>query len=108
MLDAAEGLSQAELTKACEHAAKNAILARRTQVKTAEVVASMATLLVALAKAGGHILLAGDASLRVLALAERVECHGVLWVVDALRTLTSVAVPRIMTGPAMEICNGKI
>ncbi len=41
VLDAAEGLSQAELTKACEHAAKNAILARRTQVKTAEVVAAL-------------------------------------------------------------------
>lgn len=38
----------------------------------------------ALAKAGGHILLAGDASLRQLAKAERVECHGVLWVFDAL------------------------
>ena len=41
VLDAAEGLSQAELTKACEHAAKNAILARRTLVKTAEVVAAL-------------------------------------------------------------------
>ncbi len=41
VLDAAEGLSHAELTKACEHAAKNAILARRTQVNTAEVVAAL-------------------------------------------------------------------
>ena len=37
----------------------------------------------ALAKTGGHILLAGDASLRQLAAAEHVECHGVLWVLDA-------------------------
>jgi len=41
VLDAAEGLSQAELTKACEHAAKNAILARRMSVNTAEVVAAL-------------------------------------------------------------------
>lgn len=38
----------------------------------------------ALAKTGGHILLAGDASLRVMAEVEHVECHGVLWVIDAL------------------------
>ena len=38
----------------------------------------------ALAKIGGRILLAGDASLRQLAEAERVECHGVLWVLDVL------------------------
>ena len=41
VLDAAEGLSHAELTKACEHAAKNAIMARRMQVKTAEVVEAL-------------------------------------------------------------------
>ena len=38
----------------------------------------------ALAKTGGLILLAGDASLRHLAERENVECHGVLWVLDAL------------------------
>ena len=38
----------------------------------------------ALAQTGGHILLAGDASLRQLAGAGRVECHGVLWILDAL------------------------
>lgn len=38
----------------------------------------------ALAKIGGHILLAGDASLRTQAEIEDVECHGVLWIVDAL------------------------
>ena len=38
----------------------------------------------ALAKSGSHVLLAGDASLRALAETEAVECHGVLWVLDAL------------------------
>ena len=38
----------------------------------------------ALAKSGSHVLLAGDASLRVQAELESVECHGVLWVLDAL------------------------
>jgi hypothetical protein len=38
----------------------------------------------ALAKSGKHILLAGDASLRVLADAEEVTCHGVLWVFDIM------------------------
>jgi hypothetical protein len=36
----------------------------------------------ALAKTGGHTLLAGDASLRAMAGTEGVECHGVLWVLD--------------------------
>jgi predicted nucleic acid-binding protein len=38
----------------------------------------------ALAKVGGHVLLAGDASLRALAEREGVESHGVLWVLDQL------------------------
>lgn len=38
----------------------------------------------ALAKTGGHTLLAGDASLRAMADAENVECHGVLWVFDEI------------------------
>lgn len=38
VLDAAEGLSQAELTKAYEHVAKNAIMARRMSVTSAELV----------------------------------------------------------------------
>jgi hypothetical protein len=37
-----------------------------------------------LAKTGGHVLLAGDACLREQADVEGVECHGVLWVFDAL------------------------
>lgn len=36
----------------------------------------------ALAKTEGHVLLAGDATLRDLAEAEKVEVHGVLWVLD--------------------------
>ena len=38
----------------------------------------------ALAKCGGHTLLAGDASLRAMAATEDVECHGVLWVLDEI------------------------
>jgi hypothetical protein len=37
-----------------------------------------------LAKTGGHGLLAGDACLREQADVEGVECHGVLWLFDAL------------------------
>ena len=47
----------------------------------------------ALAKTGGHVLLAGDQSLRSLADDEKVECHGVLWVLDELerhKVLTAV------------------
>lgn len=36
----------------------------------------------ALAKTGGHTLLAGDGHLRAQAEVEQVECHGVLWVFD--------------------------
>ena len=38
----------------------------------------------AVAKTGGHTLLAGDGNLRTLALEEGVQCHGVLWVFDRL------------------------
>ncbi len=38
VLDAAEGLSHADLTRACEQAAKNAILAHRKRVETSELV----------------------------------------------------------------------
>ncbi len=37
VLNIAEGLSHAELARACEHAAKNVILARRTTLSTAEL-----------------------------------------------------------------------
>jgi hypothetical protein len=45
----------------------------------------------ALAKTGGHTPLAGDGSLRAQAEAENVECHGVLWVFDALHAHGVVA-----------------
>lgn len=51
----------------------------------------------ALAKMGGHILLAGDASLRALAGEEEVECHGVLWVLDALEQHTIVDSPTLLS-----------
>jgi SpoVK/Ycf46/Vps4 family AAA+-type ATPase len=41
VLSAAKGLSQAELVRACEHAAKDAILARRTSVDDSELVAAL-------------------------------------------------------------------
>ena len=41
VLDAAEGLSQAELTKACEHVAKNAIMARRMSVTSTELASAL-------------------------------------------------------------------
>lgn len=41
VLSAAAGLSHAELARACEHAAKDAILARRTTVETSDLVAAL-------------------------------------------------------------------
>jgi AAA+ superfamily predicted ATPase len=41
VLSAAKGLSHAELARACEHAAKDAILARRTTVETSELIAAL-------------------------------------------------------------------
>ncbi len=41
-------------------------------------------LALALAKIGGYTLLAGDAALRAMAEAEKVDCHGVLWILDKL------------------------
>ena len=38
----------------------------------------------ALAKIGGHLLLAGDSSLRTLAESEGVQVHGALWVLDEI------------------------
>lgn len=37
-----------------------------------------------LAKKQGHVLLSGDKELRGLAGREKVECHGVLWVLDRM------------------------
>lgn len=41
VLDAAAGLSHAELTRACEQVAKNALLARRTDVAAVKLVAAI-------------------------------------------------------------------
>lgn len=41
VLNAAEGLSHADLARACEHAAKNAIMARRTKLSTSEIVSAL-------------------------------------------------------------------
>ena len=41
-------------------------------------------LALALAKLGGYTLLAGDAALRAMAESEKVDCHGVLWVLDRI------------------------
>ena len=57
----------------------------------------------ALAKTENHILLAGDASLRVLAEIEEVEVHGVFWVFDRLEqagVLTQVELLKALTGVA--------
>ena len=40
-LDAAKGLSHSDLTRACEHAAKNAILQHHTRIDTAELVEAL-------------------------------------------------------------------
>jgi ATP-dependent 26S proteasome regulatory subunit len=41
VLDVAEGMSHSDLTRACEHAAKNAILQHRTSIETRELVEAM-------------------------------------------------------------------
>jgi SpoVK/Ycf46/Vps4 family AAA+-type ATPase len=41
VLTATEGLSHADLARACEHAAKNAILAHHTRVETSEIIAAL-------------------------------------------------------------------
>lgn len=50
----------------------------------------------ALAKVGDHILLAGDASLRGQAEIEDVECHGVLWILDALEEHGIMSAPDLL------------
>jgi hypothetical protein len=57
---------------------------RRVDAKLSLPDASFA---LALAKRGGHTLLAGDASLRAMAQSESVECHGVVWVFDEIARL---------------------
>jgi SpoVK/Ycf46/Vps4 family AAA+-type ATPase len=41
VIDAAQGLCHADLVRACDHAAKDAILAHRRQVETEEIVSSL-------------------------------------------------------------------
>jgi AAA+ superfamily predicted ATPase len=41
VLDAAKELSHSDLTRACEHAAKNAILQHHTRINTAELVEAL-------------------------------------------------------------------
>ena len=41
VLGATEGLSHADLARACEHAAKKAILAHRTRIETSELVEAL-------------------------------------------------------------------
>jgi predicted nucleic acid-binding protein len=38
----------------------------------------------ALAKRGGHILVCGDRTMKKLAQAESVECHGLFWILDRI------------------------
>ena len=49
----------------------------------------------ALAKVGGHTLLAGDAALRAMANLEGVECHGVLWVLDEIEAHALATLERL-------------
>ncbi|MGH2397009.1 MAG: hypothetical protein ACRDFW_08475 [bacterium] len=53
-----------------------------------------------LAKAEAAILLSGDASMRRLAEAEGVRCHGFFWIFDRLDELRVVPRPELMRGLA--------
>ena len=52
----------------------------------------------ALAKANAWTLLTGDAELRRLAESERVDCHGVLWVLDRMFEETVVSRRELFAG----------
>ena len=51
-----------------------------------------------LAESGGYILLTGDQALRGLAEAEKVECHGVLWVLDRMNDEAVASMLELHTG----------
>lgn len=51
-----------------------------------------------LAKSEAAILLAGDATLRRLAEAEEVRCHGVLWVFDQMEERRVVSIDALLEG----------
>lgn len=52
----------------------------------------------ALAKAEGAVILTGDGALRVLAEAQGVRCHGVLWIFDQLEDKRAVSRVAIYNG----------
>ena len=52
----------------------------------------------ALAQTRSWVLLSGDSALRQLAVAEAVECHGVLWLLDQLRDAAVVSIRELYDG----------
>ena len=52
----------------------------------------------ALAQTRSWVLLSGDSALRQLAVAEVVECHGVLWLLDQLRDAAVVSIRELYDG----------
>lgn len=56
------------------------------------------TFALALAKSRNWSLLTGDAQLRSAAEVERVECHGVLWVLDAMHNERVVGLEELLAG----------
>jgi len=67
----------------------------RKQVHTISLPDSFA---LALAKTSDFILLTGDGALRNLAETEKVECHGVLWILDFLEREQVVAITNLHEG----------
>ncbi|MGW6778544.1 hypothetical protein ACWF50_10900 [Brucella pseudogrignonensis] len=58
----------------------------------------------AIAKARGWGLLTGDGTLRELAIAKRIDMHGVLWLFDQLADGNDVAFDRLHGGAEQPIC----
>ena len=52
----------------------------------------------ALAQTRSWVLLSGDSALRQLAVAEAVECHGVLWLLDQMRDAAVVSIRELYDG----------
>lgn len=52
----------------------------------------------ALAQIRSWVLLSGDSALRQLAAVEAVECHGVLWLLDEMRTAAVVSIKKLHDG----------
>ena len=53
-----------------------------------------------LAQIRSWILLSGDSALRRLAVAEAVECHGLLWLLDEMRDAAVVSIRKLYDGLA--------